>query len=76
METPVNMEERIGKTVGRRKIQDGFRFGMQLQKVAGSHLRASGGGLVPKGVYRFNSHEEADEWMIKMLANRTAKISN
>jgi len=22
---------------------------------------------VPKGVYRFNSHEEADEWMAKML---------
>ena len=23
--------------------------------------------LVPRGVYRFRSHEEADAWMLKML---------
>ncbi len=26
-----------------------------------------GQDLCPKGVYRFKSHEEADEWMMKML---------
>jgi hypothetical protein len=23
---------------------------------------------MPKGVYRFKTHEEADEWMMRMLA--------
>jgi hypothetical protein len=26
-----------------------------------------GRSLAPRGVYRFKSHEEADEWMMKML---------
>jgi hypothetical protein len=26
-----------------------------------------GRNLAPKGVYRFKSHEEADEWMTRML---------
>lgn len=31
------------------------------------HLR--GNGLVPKGVFRFRTFKEADEWMIKMMVN-------
>lgn len=31
------------------------------------HLR--GKELVPKGVFRFRSFEEADEWMTKMMVN-------
>ena len=27
-----------------------------------------GNALVPKGVYRFKTFEEADQWMIKMIA--------
>ena len=26
--------------------------------------------FVPRGVFRFHTHEEADEWMEKMLARR------
>jgi len=26
-----------------------------------------GAGLVPRGVYRFSSFEEADQWMTKMM---------
>lgn len=26
--------------------------------------------FIPKGVYRFNSHEEADEWMWRMISRR------
>jgi len=30
-----------------------------------------GVGICPRGVYRFKTFEEADEWMIKMLAQST-----
>lgn len=29
--------------------------------------RLRGGALVPKGVYRFESHEEADAWMLQQI---------
>lgn len=35
-----------------------------------AHLRG-GKGICPKGVFRFKSFEEADEWMIKMLAKNS-----
>jgi hypothetical protein len=28
-------------------------------------------GICPRGVYRFKTFEEADEWMIKMIARST-----
>lgn len=31
-----------------------------------------GCGLVPKGVYRFHTHEEADQWMMRQLAANPA----
>lgn len=30
--------------------------------------KAKGGLRIPRGVYRFKTHEEADEWMAQMLA--------
>jgi hypothetical protein len=30
-----------------------------------------GKGICPRGVYRFKTFEEADEWMIKMIARST-----
>jgi hypothetical protein len=38
--------------------------------------RLRGGALVPRGVYRFARHEEADEWMIRMIANTHARLSS
>jgi hypothetical protein len=68
----INLEETPGKTVGRRRSPaDGFAAGMQLQEAV-----ASFGGRrlgVPKGVYRFHSHEEADEWMTTKLAEAAAR---
>ncbi len=65
----INIEEQPDKVVGRRTgYKDGFKAGMQLQKTAGDLQRAFGNHFVPKGVYRFKTHEEADEWMTKMLA--------
>ncbi len=35
--------------------------------------RLRGAALVPKGVQRFKSHQEADEWMTKMIASTRAR---
>jgi hypothetical protein len=73
MKGPINLDENIGKTVGRRvEIPDPFAYAMALQKIASEILRSTGRGLCPRGVYKFKTHEEADEWMLKMQA-RPAK---
>lgn len=59
----VNVEEFIGKTVGRR-VPPG---GAGLQKTFNQALKTQKRGLCPKGVYRFHSHEEANEWMERMM---------
>jgi hypothetical protein len=38
--------------------------------------RLRGGALVPRGVYCFATREEADEWMIRMIANTHARLSS
>jgi hypothetical protein len=38
--------------------------------------RLRGGALVPKGVYRFERHEEADSWMMRQIAATHARQSS
>lgn len=69
MKSSINMEETPDKVVGRRRAPaDRFKYAMGLQKLAGDLQRTFGNHFVPKGVFRFQTHEEADEWMIRMLA--------
>ena len=69
MNSVINLEENIGKVVGRRtKAPDSFRAGMGLQALAVELHKSFKHRWAPKGVYRFKTHEEADEWMWKMLA--------
>lgn len=68
MQPVINLEENIGKTVGRRVAPaDSFTYGMALQATGVRLIKAFGHRGVPKGVYRFQSHEEADAWMMKHL---------
>jgi hypothetical protein len=65
----VNMEEKIDRFVGRRpRTPDCLRAGMQLQAAAVEFRRAFKHCWAAKGLYRFKTHEEADQWMMKMLA--------
>ena len=65
----INLEEKIDKIVGRRtRPPEPFKNGMQLQSLAVELHRSLGHRWAPKGVYRFKTHEEADEWMNRMLA--------
>jgi hypothetical protein len=66
-EVPINLDEPIGKWVGRRApLTSGLEAGMNLQHT-GSKLRTSmGSPRPPRGVFRFKSHEEANEWWMKV----------
>ena len=72
----VNVEENIGKTVGKRTgVARSLRVKEDSKEAAEAWRRALPSGGVPKGVYRFHSHEEANEWLIKMMARAAAKRS-
>ncbi len=65
----INSEEPIAKVVGRRtRTPDAFESGMKLQALAVQLHTSLKHRWAAKGVYRFKSHEEADEWMNRMLA--------
>jgi len=65
----INVEEKIDRFVGKRtKTPDSLTAGMQLQETAGQLHKTFRLHWMPKGVYRFKTHEEADAWMIRMLA--------
>jgi hypothetical protein len=58
----VNVEERIDRVVGRRtQARDPLAMGGDRRADARAWQRALGGIPVARGVYRFRTHEEADE---------------
>ena len=66
MKPVTNLEENIGKTVGRRTApRDSFAYGMALQKTGAQLTKTFGWRGLPKGVFKFHSHEEADAWLMK-----------
>mgnify|MGYP000850486235 CR=1 FL=1 len=71
----INVEETIGKTVGRRKPRRGLTLEGSRKSDMIAWRKAFGGVGIPKGVFRFHSHEEADQWMIQQLATTAAKRS-
>ena len=65
MEPIINLDDPARKIVGRRRVpRDPVRYGMALQASASEISQSLGGMRVPRGVFRFHSHEEADEWML------------
>ena len=69
MEPIVNLEETPGKVVGRRRPPaDGLALAeAQRAENAIAWQRAVGGLRIPRGVYRFRTHEEADAWLWQKL---------
>jgi hypothetical protein len=70
MHPVVNIEDPVGKVVGRRRLTEGnyINYALGLQKCLGDHSRLS----YPKGVFRFRSHEEADQWLVDNLIRKPA----
>lgn len=63
----INVGEFIGKTVGRRRAPGGA--GMQI--LLNQALKSQGRGF-PRGVKRFRTHEEANEWNLKQMTSKKA----
>jgi hypothetical protein len=71
MKTVINLEEKFGKIVGRRVVGDSFRYGMGLQKTGAQLAQTFGQARMPKGAFKFHSHEEADAWLMKYRTRKT-----
>ncbi|MHA3773963.1 hypothetical protein ACXR0O_20720 [Verrucomicrobiota bacterium sgz303538] len=69
MEPIINLQETLGKVVGRRKLRP--QQSLSLHGATKADMRAWQKAFpmpsIPKGVYRFKSHEEADAWTWKMI---------
>lgn len=61
---------RVKRVAGRREQEDVLRDIDILQDTM-NQLR--GCGLIPRGIYRFQTHEEADEWMMRQIAANHAR---
>lgn len=65
----INVEEPIERVVGRRRgVVDGMSTSADRQSDARAWRRTFGGLRVARGVYRFHTHAEADEWLWRMMA--------
>jgi hypothetical protein len=63
----INVEEQVGKVVGRRRPPTRLTVVRDRKAHAVAWKKAFDRPFVPRGVYRFQTHEEADEWMWKMI---------
>ena len=74
MKTTINLDENIGKWVGRRTAPANPLTVVPGQKdEARRWKQAFGSPHIPRGVYRFKSHEEADAWLMKMITRTTQR---
>lgn len=65
----INIEEKIGKTVGKRKPpSDPFSKSDYSVEQWESWQKALPVKMPRRGVFRFRSHQEADEWWTKETA--------
>ena len=68
VEPIVYLEEEPGKTVGRRRPPtDPLSVKGSNKTTSKEWNQALKSARIPRGVYRFESHEEADEWLWKMI---------
>ena len=72
-----NVEDPVGKTVGRRKLKDAAKAAMALQHLINRTRESQGfGALCRKGVFRFRSFEEADAWLVKEIVASAIRPRN
>ena len=64
----INVEEEIDRIVGRRlKSPDALSVKTSRKADAIAWRKSFGGVRVPRGVHRFRTHEEANEWLWQMI---------
>ena len=69
----INVEEKIDRFVGRRtKTPDALSLSGSTKADSIACRKAFGGVRIPRGVHRFKTHEEADQWLWQMMARPTS----
>ena len=69
---PFDAEEQIDRIVGRRSLtSNGLSTATSYKAESIARRRSFGGVRVPRGVHRFTSHDEADQWLWRMIARPT-----
>jgi len=70
MKPIVNLDDPVGKTVGRRLVPDTLRV-YPSEKKSNEDWRAAGFSIpIKRGVYRFHTHEEANQWMMDRMTRK------
>ena len=70
----INLDENVGRVVGRRKQSYGtLEARLRLQGTMVQMHKAFGHRWPVRGVFRFKTHEEADQWMMKLMARSGLK---
>jgi hypothetical protein len=65
----INVEEKVDRFVGRRtRTPDALSLAGSRKSDAIARRNAFGGVRVPRGVFRFKTHEEADQWLWRMIS--------
>lgn len=72
---PMSAEKFTMKVIGKCRVDtdDSIEESRVLQRTI-NRLRKV--GLVPKGLYRFKSHEEAHKWMIEKMASSHVRLKS
>jgi hypothetical protein len=69
----INVEETIDRIVGKRtKAPNGLSTATSCKADSIAWRKAFGGVRVPRGVYRFKTHDEADQSLWRMIARPTS----
>ena len=71
MQPVVNIDDPVGKVVGKRANltqQTYIDYAMSLQ----NSLRGFPQRKFPRGVFRFKTHEDADQWLMDHLIQKPA----
>ena len=64
MHPVVNIEDPVGKVVGKRRLPDRLIASSQETEANRQWAATAFSPRIKKGVYRFKSHEEADQWLM------------
>lgn len=65
----INADEHIDRSVGRRRQAPDPLSGASDCRAEAIRWREAFGGIrAARGVYRFHTHEEADEWLWRTIA--------
>lgn len=68
----VNVEENIGKVVGRRRLPKPSEVLLSACKLSARSKISSG----KKGVFRFETFEDADKWMMDLSVAQAIKVNS